>query len=89
MTKKLTRYNGNRYVLRKGRSFTDNAEKTKAGRAMLMRADMVIWESNGAVGGALNRSCRRGFRGIRNTRNPHARLFKFCSRTCVMGPCTR
>ena len=40
MTTELTRYNGYRYVLRKGRSFTDDAEKTEAGRAMLMHADM-------------------------------------------------
>jgi hypothetical protein len=49
MTTELTRYNGYRYVLRKGPSFTDDAEKTKAGRAMLMHADMVLWESNTAL----------------------------------------
>jgi hypothetical protein len=46
MTTELTRYNGYRYVLRKGRGFADDAKKTEAGRAMLMHADMVVWESN-------------------------------------------
>ena len=46
MTMELTRYNGFRYVLRKGRSLVDEAKKTEAGRAMLMHADMVVWESN-------------------------------------------
>ena len=49
MTTELTRYNGYRYVLRKGRSFTDDAEKIKAGHAMLMHADMYVWESNAAL----------------------------------------
>jgi hypothetical protein len=51
MTTELTRYNGYRYVLRKGRSLTDDAEKTKAGCEMLMHADMRIWESNAALVG--------------------------------------
>ena len=46
MTMELTRYNGFRYVLSKGRSFAGEAKKTEAGRAMLMHADMVVWESN-------------------------------------------
>jgi hypothetical protein len=37
MTTELTRYNGYRYVLHKGRSFTDDADKTKAGRAWRSR----------------------------------------------------
>lgn len=49
MTTELTRYNGFRYVLRKGRSITGDARKTEAGRAMLMHADMVVWESNGPL----------------------------------------
>ncbi len=49
MTAELTRYNGYRYVLRKGRGFIDDAEKIKAGRAMLMQADRVVWESNAAL----------------------------------------
>ncbi|QIE28866.1 hypothetical protein SBC1_69680 (plasmid) [Caballeronia sp. SBC1] len=49
MTTELTRYNGYRYVLRKGRSVTDDVERTEAGRAMLMHADMVVWESNPAL----------------------------------------
>jgi hypothetical protein len=49
MTTELTRYNGYRYVLRKGRNFTDDAERIKAGHAMLMHADMYVWESNAAL----------------------------------------
>jgi hypothetical protein len=61
MTTELTRYNGYRYVLRKGSSFTDDAEKTKAGRAMLMHADMVIWESNVALVARVESFLQRGF----------------------------
>jgi hypothetical protein len=49
MTTELTRYNGYRYVMRKGQTFSDDAEKTKAGRAMLMHVDMYVWESNAAL----------------------------------------
>ncbi|WP_423913376.1 hypothetical protein [Caballeronia sp.] len=49
MTTELTRYNGYRYVLRKARSVTDDVEKIKAGHAMLMHADMYVWESNAAL----------------------------------------
>jgi hypothetical protein len=49
MTRELTRYNGYRYVMRKRQSFSDDAEKAKAGRAMLMHADMYVWESNAAL----------------------------------------
>jgi hypothetical protein len=49
MTTELTRYNGYRHVLRKGRGFSDDAEKINAGRAMLMHADRVVWESNAAL----------------------------------------
>ena len=61
MTTELTRYNGYRYVLRKGRSLTDDADKTKAGRAMLMHADMVIWESNAALVARVESFLQRGF----------------------------
>jgi hypothetical protein len=61
MTTELTRYNGYRYVLRKGSSFTDDAEKTKAGRAMLMHADMVVWESNVALVARVESFLQRGF----------------------------
>jgi hypothetical protein len=61
MTTELTRYNGYRYVLRKGRSFTDDAEKTKAGRAMLMHADMVVWESNAALVARVESFLQTGF----------------------------
>src|SRR5471030_531219 len=49
MTTELTRYNGYRFVLRKGRSSIDDVEKIKAGRAMLMHADRVVRESNAAL----------------------------------------
>ncbi|KQR76582.1 hypothetical protein ASG35_16230 [Burkholderia sp. Leaf177] len=51
MTTELTRYNGDRYVMRKGQrlNFSNDADKTRAGRAMLMDADMHIWESNAAL----------------------------------------
>ena len=61
MTTELTRYNGYRYVLRKGSSFTDDAEKTKAGRAMLMHADMVVWESNAALVARVESFLQKGF----------------------------
>jgi len=61
MTTELTRYNGYRYVLRKGRSLTDDAEKTRAGRAMLMHADMVIWESNAALVARVESFLQKGF----------------------------
>src|ERR1700692_2904614 len=49
MTTESTRYNGYRYVLRQGPSFSDDAEKIKAGHAMLKHADMYVWESNAAL----------------------------------------
>jgi hypothetical protein len=61
MTTELTRYNGYRYVLRKGRSLTDDAEKIKAGRAMLMHADMVVWESNAALVARVESFLQMGF----------------------------
>jgi hypothetical protein len=61
MTTELTRYNGYRYVLHKGRSFTDDAEKMKAGRAMLMHADMYVWESNAALVARVESFMRKGF----------------------------
>jgi hypothetical protein len=61
MTTELTRYNGYRYVLHKGRSFTDDAEKMKAGRAMLMHTDMVVWESNTALVARVESFLQKGF----------------------------
>ncbi len=61
MTTELTRYNGYRYVLHKGRSFSNDAEKMKAGRAMLMHADMVVWESNAALVARVESFLQRGF----------------------------
>ncbi|MFK4443055.1 hypothetical protein ABH944_003162 [Caballeronia udeis] len=68
MTAELTRYNGYRYVLCKGRSFTDNAEKSNAGRAMLMHADMVVWESNAALVARVESFLQKGFSWY--SRNP-------------------
>jgi hypothetical protein len=61
MPTELTRYNGYRYVLHKGRSFTDDADKTKAGRAMLMHADMYVWESNAALVARVESFLQKGF----------------------------
>ena len=63
MTTELTRYNGYRYVMRKAQrfSFSDDADKTKAGRAMLMGADMHIWESNAALVERVESFLRGGF----------------------------
>ena len=61
MTTELTRYNGYRYVLHKRRSFIEDAEKMKAGRAMLMHADMVVWESNAALVARVELFLRKGF----------------------------
>jgi hypothetical protein len=61
MTTELTRYNGYRYVLHKGRSFSDDAEKMKAGHAMLMHADMVVWESNAALVARVESFLQKGF----------------------------
>lgn len=63
MTTELTRYNGYRYVMRKAQrfSFSDDADKTKAGRAMLMGADMHIWESNTALVERVESFLRCGF----------------------------
>ncbi|CAN7727494.1 hypothetical protein LJR034_006293 [Caballeronia sp. LjRoot34] len=61
MTTELTRYNGYRYVLRKGRSFTDDAEKIKAGRAMLMYVDMYVWESNALLVARVESFLQGGF----------------------------
>jgi hypothetical protein len=61
MTKELIRCNGYRYVMRKGQSFSDDAEKTRAGRAMLMDADMHVWESNAAVVARVESFLRAGF----------------------------
>jgi hypothetical protein len=61
MTTELTRYNGYRYVLRKGRSCTDDAEKSNAGHAMVMHADMRIWESNTALAGRVESFLQKGF----------------------------
>ena len=68
MTTELTRYNGYRYVLRKGQSFTDDAEKTEAGRAMLMHADMYVWASNAALVARVESFLQKGF--SRYSRNP-------------------
>jgi hypothetical protein len=61
MTTELTRYNGYRYVMHRGRSFNDDTEKTKAGRAMLMRADMYVWESNAALVARVESFLQKGF----------------------------
>jgi len=63
MTTELTRYNGYRYVMRKGQRFglSDDADNTKAGRAMLMNADMHIWESNAALVERVEFFLRGGF----------------------------
>jgi hypothetical protein len=63
MTTELTRCNGYRYVMRKAQrfSFSDDADKTKAGRAMLMGADMHIWESNAALAARVESFLRGGF----------------------------
>ena len=61
MTTELTRYNGYRYVLRKGRGFSDDAKKTEAGRARLMHADMVVWESNAALVARVESFLQKGF----------------------------
>ena len=57
------RYDGYRYVMRKGQRFSvcDDADKTKAGRAMLMGADMHIWESNLALVERVESFLRSGF----------------------------
>jgi hypothetical protein len=61
MTTELTRYNGYRYVMHRGRNLTDDAEKMKAGRAMLMHADMYVWESNAALVARVESFMRKGF----------------------------
>ncbi|WP_213779397.1 hypothetical protein [Caballeronia sp. dw_276] len=63
MTTELTRYNGFRYVMRKGQrfSFSDDADKSKAGRAMLMAADMHIWELNAELVARVESFLRGGF----------------------------
>ncbi|HEV7833399.1 MAG TPA: hypothetical protein VGP09_08485 [Caballeronia sp.] len=61
MTKELTRYNGYRYVMRRGQTFSDDAEKTKAGRAMLMNADMYVWESNAPLVARVESFLRESF----------------------------
>jgi hypothetical protein len=63
MTTELMRYNGYRYVMRKGQRFScsDDADKTKAGRAMLMSADMHLWESNAALVARVESFLRGGF----------------------------
>jgi hypothetical protein len=61
MKTELTRYNGYRYVLHKGRSSTDDGDKTKAGRAMVMHADMVVWESNAALVARVESFLKSGF----------------------------
>ncbi|WP_213776542.1 hypothetical protein [Caballeronia sp. dw_276] len=63
MTTELTRYNGFRYVMRKGQRFSvgDDADKAKAGRDMLMGADMHIWESNAPLVARVESFLRRGF----------------------------
>ena len=68
MTTELTRYNGYRYVLRKGRSVTDEREKSAAGRAMLMHADMRIWESNAELVARVESFLQKGFSWY--SRNP-------------------
>jgi len=63
MTTELTRYNGYRYVMHKGQrfKFSDDADQTKAGRAMLMNADMHIWETNAALVERVESFLRSGF----------------------------
>jgi len=63
MTTELTRYDRFRYVMRKAQRFSvgDDADKTKAGRAMLMNADMHIWESNTALVARVETFLRGGF----------------------------
>jgi len=63
MTTELTRYNGFRYVMRKGQRFSvgDDADKAKAGRDMLMGADMHIWESKAPLVARVESFLRRGF----------------------------
>ncbi len=63
MTTELTRYNSFRYVMRKGQRFSvgDDADKAKAGRDMLMGADMHIWESNAPLVARVESFLRRGF----------------------------
>jgi hypothetical protein len=68
MTTELTRYNGYRYVLHKRRSFIEDAEKMKAGRAMLMHADMVVWELNAALVARVESFLQKGFSWY--SRNP-------------------
>ena len=68
MTAELTRYNGYRYVLRKRPRFSDDAKKTEAGRAMLMSADMVVWESNAALVARVELFLQKGFSWY--SRNP-------------------
>ena len=68
MTTELTRYNGYRYVLRKGQSFSDDDGKCKAGRDMLMHADMVVWESNKALVARVESFLQGGFSWY--SRNP-------------------
>ncbi|WP_156529114.1 hypothetical protein [Caballeronia udeis] len=48
-------------MLRKGRSFTEDSEKAKAGRAMLMHADMYVWESNARLVARVESFMRKGF----------------------------
>lgn len=72
MTKELTRYNGYRYVMRKGQTVSDDPEKTKAGRAMLMHADMYVWESNAALVARAESFLRGAFRGIPDQRQKRA-----------------
>jgi len=68
MTTELTRYNGYRYVLRRGQSFSDDGEKSKAGRAMLMHSDMYVWESNKALVARVESFLQEGFSWY--SRNP-------------------
>ncbi|SAL69931.1 hypothetical protein AWB69_08279 [Caballeronia udeis] len=70
MTTELTRYNGYRYVLCKGRSFTDDSEKIQAGRAMLMHADMYVWESNVALVARVESFLQKGFSWYSKNRKP-------------------
>jgi hypothetical protein len=48
-------------VLRKGRGFSDDAEKIKTGHAMLMHADMYVWESNAALVARVESFLQKGF----------------------------
>jgi hypothetical protein len=68
MTTELTRYNGYRYVLRRGQSFSDDGEKSKAGRALLMHSDMYVWESNKALVARVESLLQEGFSWY--SRNP-------------------